>query len=159
MLIYLTSLTIHSVAPPIDVFVIYVDGISAVQLTDTQEFTDVVFNVEAGRHTIDFSYQYNIFDVDPLPPSPENRLGMSLGMFVNVFRHLSHIILLGIIWIDNVSIEPVRRKFKVFRHLPISADQRSFLFPSAGSSDRHSKQIIACLLVIGCALTILFNRN
>jgi hypothetical protein len=70
-------LNICSVAPPIDVFVIYVDGISAVQLTDTQEFTDVVFNVEAGRHTIDFSYQFNIFGVDPLPPSPQNRLGTS----------------------------------------------------------------------------------
>lgn len=57
-------------------FVIYVDGVSAVQLTDAQEFTDVVFSVEAGRHTIDFSYQYNIFGVDPLPPPPDDRLGM-----------------------------------------------------------------------------------
>ena len=56
-----TDCTCHSVAPPIDVFVIYVDGVSAVQLTEAQEFTDVVFDVQPGLHTIDFSYQYNIF--------------------------------------------------------------------------------------------------
>lgn len=82
------SIYFHSVAPPIDVFVIYVDGVSAVQLTDTHDFTDVVFVVEAGRHTIDFSYQYNIFGVDPLPPSPETRLGMLLMQYQNTVVYL-----------------------------------------------------------------------
>lgn len=65
----------RSVAPPIDVFIIFIDGVSAVQLTEANDFTDVVFAVEAGRHVIDFSYQYNIFGTDPLPPSPDTRLG------------------------------------------------------------------------------------
>jgi hypothetical protein len=77
--------TFHSVQPPRDIFSIYVDGESAAQIVDTSEWTDVVFSVAPGPHTIDLSYQYNIFGVDPLPPSPPERLGA--------------------VWIDNVVIE------------------------------------------------------
>jgi hypothetical protein len=67
---------VYSVEPPLDVFVVYVDGISAVQLTNKQEYEEVILNVEPGKHVIDFSYQYNIFGVDPTTvPSSETRLG------------------------------------------------------------------------------------
>lgn len=45
----------------------------------------VELGVAPGPHTINFSYQYNIFGVDPLPESPPDRLGA--------------------VWIDHVTIE------------------------------------------------------
>ena len=61
--------------PPSDIFVIYVDGESAAQLVDVNEWTDVALGLEPGPHRVDFSYQYNIFGVNPLPPSPPQRQG------------------------------------------------------------------------------------
>ena len=64
-----------SVLPPTDVFVIFVDGVGVSQLVDVNEWTQAVVDVPPGSHVIDFSYQYNMFNVDPLPPSPPNREG------------------------------------------------------------------------------------
>jgi hypothetical protein len=86
----------NSVQPPTDIFSIYIDGESAAQLVDGKEFTDVALGVSPGQHTIVFSYQYNIFGVDPLPESPPERLGA--------------------VWIDNVVIEalPAERAYDTF---------------------------------------------
>lgn len=61
--------------PPRDIFSIYIDDESAAQLIDTQGWQDVALGVSPGPHTINLSYQYNIFGVDPLPESPQERLG------------------------------------------------------------------------------------
>eukprot|EP00804_Cyclotella_cryptica_P018209 CCRYP_005958-RC/>CCRYP_005958-RC protein AED:0.26 eAED:0.26 QI:1702/1/1/1/0.86/0.89/38/579/1095 len=141
----LSARVLASVAPPIDVFVIYVDGVSAAQLTDSQEFNDVVFSVEPGGHTIDFSYQYNIFGVDPLPPSPENRLGA--------------------VWIDSVTIEPLpQRNFKLFRYFFKSSesDKISMLeaIPdtSGSAQSKQSAGLFPPLFFLGCTMIMLLNR-
>ncbi|KAL7484796.1 hypothetical protein ACHAW6_010451 [Cyclotella cf. meneghiniana] len=74
-----------SVQPPRDIFTIFIDDESAAQVIDTQEFRVVELGVAPGPHTVNFSYQYNIFGVDPLPESPPDRLGA--------------------VWIDHVTIE------------------------------------------------------
>ncbi|KAL7487936.1 hypothetical protein ACHAW6_013516 [Cyclotella cf. meneghiniana] len=128
-----------SVAPPIDVFVIYVDGVSAAQLTDSQEFSDVIFSLEPGPHRIDFSYQYNIFGVDPLPPSPENRLGA--------------------VWIDSVSLEPLpQRNFRVFRYFFKDSESEKIsmslatLDASGCIQSKHRAGFIPSFLILGLTL-------
>lgn len=74
-----------SVLPPADIFIIYVDGESAAQLVAVQEWTDVELSLSPGPHRVDFTYQYNMFGVDPLPPSPPTRQGA--------------------VWIDDVEIQ------------------------------------------------------
>ena len=64
-----------SVQPPRDLFIIYVDGVAAAQLVDVNEWTPVALGLEPGSHRIDFSYQFNPFDVESLPPSPPTREG------------------------------------------------------------------------------------
>ncbi len=64
-----------SVAPPLDLFIVYVDGVAAAQLVEVNEWTSVALGLEPGSHRIDFSYQYNPFDVESLPPSPPTREG------------------------------------------------------------------------------------
>ena len=98
---------------------------------------------------IDFSYQYNIFGVDPLPPSPENRLGT--------------------VWIDSVSIESNQRKYKLFRH-NFKGESRSFHLNSdpaqtelqkveAVGSDSGLFVVPLLLLVIGCAFVVIWNKS
>ena len=82
--------------------IVFVDGVSAVQLTEADEFTDVVFAVGAGRHVIDFSYQYNIFGTNPLPPSPDTRLGKRFFVIYSLLKssvsyHLLHQVPSGLI--------------------------------------------------------------
>mmetsp|Transcript_9622 Transcript_9622/g.21698 ORF Transcript_9622/g.21698 Transcript_9622/m.21698 type:complete len:825 (+) Transcript_9622:721-3195(+) len=74
-----------SVIPPRDIFIIYIDGEPAAQLVDVHEWTPVALGLQPGPHRIDFSYQYNSFGIDPLPPSPVTREGG--------------------VWIDEVTIE------------------------------------------------------
>jgi len=84
-----------SVQPPTDLFIIYVDGEAAAQLVDVNEWTELDLGLEPGSHLIEFSYQYNPFDVAELPPIPPTREGA--------------------VWIDNVEIEtlgPVMKKRK-----------------------------------------------
>eukprot|EP00571_Detonula_confervacea_P009171 CAMPEP_0172318502 /NCGR_PEP_ID=MMETSP1058-20130122/35080_1 /TAXON_ID=83371 /ORGANISM="Detonula confervacea, Strain CCMP 353" /LENGTH=118 /DNA_ID=CAMNT_0013033351 /DNA_START=105 /DNA_END=458 /DNA_ORIENTATION=+ len=64
-----------SVLPPSDVFVIFVDGVKEKEMIDVNEWQEITVDIPAGRHVIDFSYQYNLYNVDPLPPSPPNREG------------------------------------------------------------------------------------
>lgn len=74
-----------SIQPPLDIFIIYVDGLAAAQLVDVNEWTPLALVLGPGPYTIDFSYQYNPFDLDVLPPSPPTRD--------------------GVVWIDEVQIE------------------------------------------------------
>ena len=77
----------RSVQPPRDIVSIYIDNESAAQLVDINEWTDVALGLSPGSHVINFSYQYNIFGISPLPESPPGRLGA--------------------VWIDNILIESV----------------------------------------------------
>ena len=99
----------RSVQPPRDIFTIFIDDESAAQVIDTQEFRVVEIGVAPGPHTINFSYQYNIFGVDPLPESPPDRLGA--------------------VWIDYVTIEslpPAERANKDASTLaPLSSTEAS----------------------------------
>mmetsp|Transcript_28474 Transcript_28474/g.57297 ORF Transcript_28474/g.57297 Transcript_28474/m.57297 type:complete len:567 (+) Transcript_28474:69-1769(+) len=82
-----------SVLPPQDVFIVYIDGVVAAQLVDVQTFEEVRLELKPGAHTVDFSYQYNIFNLDP--DSPE---------FENIPNKI-----LGAVWLDGIStgnIEP-----------------------------------------------------
>ena len=58
-----------SVLPPTDLFKVYINGEEKLLLIDVNEWKEVTLDVPGGRQSIDFSYQYNPFDVDPLPPS------------------------------------------------------------------------------------------
>jgi hypothetical protein len=82
-----------SVLPPQDVFIVYVDGVLAAQLVDVQTFEQVRLELEPGDHRVDFSYQYNIFNLDP--DSTE---------FENIPNKI-----LGAVWLDDISFgfEPV----------------------------------------------------
>jgi len=75
---------IASVLPPQDNFIVYVDGTVAAQITDVREWTEVKLELSSGAHKIDFSYRYNLFNLDPLPPAPPT--------------------ILGGVWIDSVSL-------------------------------------------------------
>jgi len=83
----LSAQVLASVLPPSDLFIIYIDGDSAAQLVDVQEFTEVTLGIPPGVHVIDFSYRYNFFNTDPLPPAPPERLGA--------------------VWLDNVVITTI----------------------------------------------------
>lgn len=71
----LTFEALASVDPPHDILFIHIDGEEAASLLDVTEWTAVQLSLTPGFHRIDFSYQYNIFGVDPLPPSPPQRQG------------------------------------------------------------------------------------
>jgi len=105
---------------------------------------------------IDFSYQYNIFGVDPLPPSPENRLGT--------------------VWLDSVSIESNQRKYKLFRHNS-KGESRSFhsisdpatsLLPHQAQTELQKVEaagnpglyvVPLLLFVMGCAFVVFWNKS
>ena len=74
-----------SVLPPRDVFAIYIDGANGVQYLDVREWTEVAIDIPPGRHVIDFSYMYNVFSVDSLPPP--------------------HSGVEGAVWIDDILLE------------------------------------------------------
>ena len=61
--------------PPSNIFVIYVDGVNTAQLFGVSEWMDVELGLQPGPHRVDFSYQYNIFQENPVPPSPPRRQG------------------------------------------------------------------------------------
>jgi len=64
-----------SVVPPHDIFMVYIDGEAAAQLVDINEWAEIDLQLEAGAHKVDFSYQYNMFQLDALPLSPPQRQG------------------------------------------------------------------------------------
>lgn len=70
-----------SVLPPSDVFVIYVDGTSVQEIIDVNDWSEHKLDIPAGSHTVDFSYEYNIFDISAMPPSPPTRRGKFLQPF------------------------------------------------------------------------------
>lgn len=89
----LTFYAIASVLPPQDVFIVYIDGEVAAQLVDVQTFEEVKLELKPGAHRVDFSYQYNIFSLDPDSPDFENIPNK----------------ILGAVWIDRIStgnVEP-----------------------------------------------------
>lgn len=65
-----------SVLPPTDLFKVYINGEEKLLLIDVNEWKEVTLDVPGGRQRIDFSYQYNAFGVNPLPPSPPLREGV-----------------------------------------------------------------------------------
>ena len=73
--------------PPRDILVIYIDDVNSAQLVDTDGFTEVTLGLSPGPHTIDFSYDYNPFNLplEVLGQSPPERLGAA--------------------WVDSVKIE------------------------------------------------------
>lgn len=72
-----------SVLPPSDVFGVFIDGVKETQLIAVNAWRELIVDVPAGRHVIDFSYQYNMFSVDPMPPSPPSREGKSFSTDLN----------------------------------------------------------------------------
>lgn len=80
-----------SVLPPQDLFIVYVDGVAAAQLADVNEFDELRLELEPGPHIVDFSYQYNIFSLDPDSPELENIPSK----------------ILGAVWIDFVQLGDV----------------------------------------------------
>lgn len=64
-----------SVFPPFDWFHIYVDGSVAGAMVDVNDWTTVELVLQPGLHTIDFSYEYNPFELSGLPPPPSSREG------------------------------------------------------------------------------------
>ena len=58
---------VASVMPPNDIFVVYIDGEAAAQIVDIHDWTEIELSLEDGPHKVEFSYQYNIFGVTPLP--------------------------------------------------------------------------------------------
>ena len=61
-----------------------------------------MLGLSPGPHVIDLSYQYNMFAVSPLPPSPPGRLGA--------------------VWVDNIVIESLpaaERAIEVRAIIPI----------------------------------------
>ena len=66
-----------SVVPPFDILLIYIDGEVGPQLADVHEWTELIIDLGPSEdgHRIDFSYQYNRFMVQDLPPLPARREG------------------------------------------------------------------------------------
>jgi hypothetical protein len=64
-----------SVLPPRDIFEIYIDGGSAAQMVDVNEWTVLELGLEPGPHRVDFSYQYNMTNTEAelSTPAPQNR--------------------------------------------------------------------------------------
>lgn len=87
---------IASVVPPHDTFIVYVDGANVLELSDVHEWTEAPeLRLNAGPHRVDFSYQYNPFELSQMPTSEAQRKGA--------------------VWLDNVEIEflpqPTKRLF------------------------------------------------
>ena len=79
-----------SVFPPQDLFVISIDGITAAQFVDVNEWQPVNLGLSPGEHRIDFRYEYNTFGVNPLPPrQPQTE---------------------GAVWIDSVEVIELTRR-------------------------------------------------
>ncbi|EJK70805.1 hypothetical protein THAOC_07810 [Thalassiosira oceanica] len=57
-----------SVLPPHDFFTINIDGVTANKFASVNEWTAVSLGLSPGEHRIDFSYEYNTFGANPLPP-------------------------------------------------------------------------------------------
>ena len=57
-----------SVLPPHDLFTINIDGVAATQFAGVNEWQEVSLGLSPGEHRIDFSYMYNTFGANPLPP-------------------------------------------------------------------------------------------
>ncbi|EJK46032.1 hypothetical protein THAOC_35327 [Thalassiosira oceanica] len=72
----LTFSHLASVLPPSDVFVIYIDGTSVQHVIDVNDWSKYELKIPAGSHTVDFSYEYNIFNISAMPPSPPTRRGV-----------------------------------------------------------------------------------
>ena len=73
---YLQFQYIASVQAPLDLFFVSIDGEEAVLNGNGTEWTlSPQFGMSPGRHTIDFSYRFNPFDLDSLPQSRPEREG------------------------------------------------------------------------------------
>jgi len=72
-------LSVHaSLFEPIDRFTVFVDGEYQATIDATSAFEFVAIKVESKtnkKHTIKFRYEYNPFDLDTLPESPQGHLG------------------------------------------------------------------------------------
>ena len=72
-------LSVHaSLFAPIDRFTVFVDGEYQATIDATSAFEFVAIKVESKinkKHTIKFRYEYNPFDLDTLPESPQGHLG------------------------------------------------------------------------------------
>ena len=77
----LTFSYLASVLPPSDVFIIYVDGTSVEHIIEANDWREYKLKIPSGNHTVDFSYEYNIFDIIAMPPSPPTRRGKFLQPF------------------------------------------------------------------------------
>jgi len=67
---YLQFQYIASVQPPLDLFFVSIDGEEAVLNGNGTEWTlSPQFGMSPGPHTINFSYRFNPYDLDSLPPS------------------------------------------------------------------------------------------
>jgi len=65
-----------SVQPPNDMFVVSIDGVQAAQLVGVWDWTPVELGISPGQHRVDFTYQYNMFNLDQFPPNgPPEREG------------------------------------------------------------------------------------
>ena len=63
-----------SVQPPHDIFIVYVDGISAAQFVDKNDWEPSSLQLLPGPHVVEFSYQYNLSG-GSLPENPSLREG------------------------------------------------------------------------------------
>lgn len=79
-----------SVLPPHDFFTINIDGVTATQFASVIEWQPVSLGLSPGEHKIDFSYEYNTFGADPLPPRQPQIEGAA--------------------WIDSVEIVELTRR-------------------------------------------------
>ena len=55
---------IASVQPPLDIFIVSIDGETAAALVNVSEWRKIALALEPGPHTIDFSYQFNLVGDD-----------------------------------------------------------------------------------------------
>ena len=101
-----------SVQPPRDILVVYVDDESTAQLVNTDGFTDVTLGLSPGSHSINFSYEYNPFNLalEGLGPSPPERLGAA--------------------WVDSVTIETTGNRVTRLFHQKSATEEKHYrLFP------------------------------
>ena len=55
-----------SVGPPMDIFIIYVDGETVSQLVGVNEWEELAIQLQPGPHVVNFSYQYNPFELEDM---------------------------------------------------------------------------------------------